>query len=537
MIVLAADGQLLLRAGDFDFHPIPGSRFAVMTSPVFSPDSRSIAFFADGALKTIPVNGGTPTTLVEIDTPLGMTWRDKNQILIGQGSGGIVRVSVPSGMKERIVTVGSGELAHGPQALPEGDAILFTLAKNSASPRWDEADAVVQRLGTNSRITVAKGADARSLASGHLVYVLAGTIYAKRFNTRTLVTSAEAVPVLPGVRRATGGVTGTAQFSVSETGSLVYIPGPSAATSDRTLILSTTDGVTAKLPLAVGEYKHPRASRDGKRIAYGVDDLREANIWVLDDLSGGTAARKLTFDGKSRFPVWVGNDRIAYQSDMEGRRGIAMQPVGGGAVEQLTKAGDDERHIPESFSPERRVLLFSVEKKGAYSLYYMTLADKKPQAFGDVRSSQPIEAAFSPDGQWVAYGFVELTGESRSNRGVWVQPFPATGSKYPLPKVGRDYHPTWSPDSNRLFFVPGASSDFFSVEFKRRPGISFGNPKALSNVPRPGTLSNEPRNYDVLPDGRFICSVSELDRWALGFRDIRVVINWFEDLRRLVPDD
>src|SRR5207249_4414905 len=140
---------------------------------------------------------------------------------------GIMRVSANGGKPEVIVTAKANERAHGPQMLPDGKTVLFTLAVGiTGSERWDKAQIVAQSLKTGERKTLVEGgSDARYLPTGHLVYALGGVLFAIPFDAARLQVSGGPVPIIEGVRRAGGG-TGTAHFSVSPTGSLVYIPGP-----------------------------------------------------------------------------------------------------------------------------------------------------------------------------------------------------------------------------------------------------------------------------------------------------------------------
>jgi len=125
------------------------------------------------------------------------------------------------------------------------------------------------------------------------------------------------------------------------------------------------------------------------------------------------------------------------------------------------------------------------------------------------------------------------------NRGVFVEPFPATGEKHQLPKVLIDFHPVWAPDGTRIFLVPGAARPTVSVPIVMRPSVVFGTAVELPKVPRPGLLSTDVRGYDVLPDGRFI-SLSPLSGDgpnAASKPEVRVVLNWFEELKRLAPSN
>src|SRR5262249_20784386 len=128
------------------------------TNPVFSPDGRTIAYRSgvDQTLKTISVSGGAPVTICPADTPYGVSWGPEG-ILFGQSGKGILRVSPKGGEPELLVAVKADEVAYGPETLPGGNAVLFTLAPLNDSDRWDKAKIVVQTLKTGERKTLIDG--------------------------------------------------------------------------------------------------------------------------------------------------------------------------------------------------------------------------------------------------------------------------------------------------------------------------------------------------------------------------------------------
>ena len=229
-MVYPANARLYLRsAWDLEPKGIPGTDSrGTLRTPVFSPDGQSLAFYseADQALKRIAVSGGVAVTLCPADYPWGMSW-SVDGIVFGQGSKGILRVSPNGGQPERLVSVKDGEFAHGPQILPGGQTVLLTIATGTAGDRWDKAQVVVQSLKSGERKTLVNGGtDARYVPTGHIVYALGGTLFAIPFDTKRLEVAGDPVPIVEGVRRtATGASAGAAQFSFSDTGSLVYIPG------------------------------------------------------------------------------------------------------------------------------------------------------------------------------------------------------------------------------------------------------------------------------------------------------------------------
>ena len=253
-----------------------------------------------------------------------------------------MRVSPDGGKPELLLSVNDDESAWGPQILPSGTDVLFTLGSDAASaPVWDRARIVIQSLNGGERaILMEGGSDARYVPTGHIVYAAAGVLFARPFDLRELRMTGGPVPIVEGVRR--GGGTGTGSlvgiggasthFSVSDTGTLVYVPGPLSASTVQRLAIGDRDGVIEPLKLQPGLYQFPRSSPDGKRIVFGTDDGTDAIIWVYKLSPVQSPMRQLTFQGRNRYPIWSGDGQwIAYQSDREGDLAIFRQRVGGNA--------------------------------------------------------------------------------------------------------------------------------------------------------------------------------------------------------------
>jgi dipeptidyl aminopeptidase/acylaminoacyl peptidase len=374
------------------------------------------------------------------------------------------------------------------------------------------------------------------------VYALGGVVFAVPFDLKRLEVTGGPIPILEGVRRASVGPTpGTAQFSFSDTGSLIYIPGPTGTrTTERAVALADRAGVVTRLTVPAGPYAHIRVSRDGTRLAVGSDDGKEAIVWIYR-LGGASAMQRLTIGGKNRFPIWSADgQRVAFQSDREGDLAIFWQRADGtGPVERLTRPEQGEAHVPESWSPDGRHVSFSVAKGSGFSLWTLSVEDKKATPYGGVRSGEPIGSAFSPDGQWIAYSSNAPGARFfSSNGGVYIQPFPATGAIYQVPKKGRDFHPVWAADGAALIYVPtAASGQLAAVSVTTRPGVTFGSPVSLPARVTADRISSEMRAYDILPDGRFIGLVnsSEPESSRAAAPEILVVLNWFEELKARVP--
>jgi eukaryotic-like serine/threonine-protein kinase len=537
--VYVANGQLHVHSmSEFDSKPIVGTEGPTVTTPVFSPDSRSIAFYkgTDHAIKRIATTGGVAFTICSVDdAPYGMTW-GSDGIIFAVFNQGIMRVSANGGTPEMLVKLNGGEAVNGPQMLPDGRAVLFAVA--TVPGEWDQAEIVVQLVKSSERKRlIPRGTYARYVPTGHIVYVSGGTLFAVPFDAKRLEVTGGPMPVVEGVRRAQG--TGIAQYGFSTTGSLIYVPGP-VSSPVRQLDLALVDGRGDVQPLKLppGTYNHPRVSPDGKRVAFSVEDGRDANVWIYD-LSGKSAMRRLTFGGRNRFPIWSRNgERITFQSDRDGDPAVFWQraDISGGA-ERLTKPEKGAVHIPESWSPTNDVLLFSVTNASVTSLWTYSERDRRTSEFSNIRSSTPTDAVFSPDGRWVAY---LSTDEGRPgpyvgprNFGLFVQPFPPTGEQY-LISSGGGIHPMWSHDGRELLFnLPG---QLMKVSVATRPTFTVGKPV---QVPRGAVATPWPaqRSYDMTPDGKLLGVIvsGENSRSRSDPTQIRMVLNWFEELKQRVP--
>jgi eukaryotic-like serine/threonine-protein kinase len=555
-VAYVANSRLYLRSiGEFEPYAIPGLEPALSATPVlpmFSPDGESIAFFDSPSydLKRVPIGGGTSTTLARVGAlPCGASW-GRNGMLIALPPGAVSsEFRQNGGAPEPIVSVGANELACGPQMLPDGQTVLFTVAQSPALLRtwdrptddgpWDKAQVVAYSLASGSRRVLKEGAsDGRYLSTGHLLYAIAGTMYAAPFDAATLTITGPEVPVIVGVRRSTPGQpTSATQLAISDTGTLVYVPGPATtSTTIFALVVGDNTGNEVRLKVPPDSYMHPRVSPDGRSIAIARNDGKGSDIWTYD-LSGITELRKLTFGSNSTLPVWSSDGQcIAFQSSRDGDRGIFWQPLAGGTAQRLTKAADGESHVPQSWSSDGRHLLFSIEQGGTSALHVLTIGSEKHEPFGPQDGGSVRGASFSPDGKWIAYALE--VGLSSSESGVFVEPFPATGARYQVPKVFRSFHPVWSPDGRALFYMGGLDYTA-SVPFMTSPRVDFGTPIELTGLPRPGLQSWQPRGYDVLPDGRFVSVSAAFDDGPAVTQTggVRVVTNWFEELRRLVPNE
>ena len=543
--VYIANNQLFVRRfSEFDALPVPATDVGgAIIAPTYSPDGDWIAFHSgtEFAVKRVSARGGAATTVCETGGPLTMEW-DSTGILLGLGERGVGRCNPAGGAVEVLVRPAADEMILGPQILPGGNTILFTAAKASdgGARRWDLAQIVVQSLVTGQRTTILDGArEARLLPTGHLVFTRDGVVYAAPADPATAQLRGDAVPLIDGVRRSTGGAV---QITYAQNGTVAYVSGPSGGAGGlNEVAIADRNGVITKVPLAPGPYSHVRISPDGLRVAIAIDSDRDASLLVYM-LDGSRAPQRLTLQGQSRYPVWSANGQwLTFASQRDGSAGIFRQKAdGSGAVERLTTAAAGEEHIPETWSPDDRVLLYSVRSQTPgplpYSLWMRASAGGRSSPFGEVTSIEQIGAVFSPDGRWVAYASGKGENVGDPNRGVFVQPFPTTGAVYQAPKVFVDFHPVWAAGGRELVYsASGTAGQMAATKISADGGLAFGQPVRFPAAVTGDRLSPQVRAWDVLPDGRLIGITPASDGSPRrSFSEIRVVMNWFEELRQRV---
>jgi serine/threonine-protein kinase len=535
-LVYAANKQLYLKSvGEMESRPIPGTN-QDPDVPMFSPDGQWVAFYAvpEGKLKKIPLAGGTSVTLAEmIDNPFGASWGSDDKIILGQGGKGIVSVPATGGKPEIVIPAKSDELLDGPQLLPKGQYLLFTVAASATrgASNWDTAQVVVQNLKSGARkVVIEAGSDARYIPTGQLIYAVGATLFAVPFDLNKLQVTGGPVPVLEGVRRSNQSVTAAAFFALSDEGSLIWIPDVVTGTVHRILALVDRSGGKKVLPLPAADYNVPRISPDGKHLAVGIADAKDFNIWIYD-LNGNTSMRRLTFGGRNQNAVWTRDSkRVVFRSDRDGE-GLYWQAAdGSGAAERLSTTEKNTYHAPVDWTPDGKALAFYVNYRLDRGDIW-TLSpdgDRKPKPLVTSPSKNLRRLNFSPDGRWMAYG----SNEESEGGAIYVQPFPPTGAKYKISAKGGADSPVWSPDGRQLIFASG--SRLMSVDVQTQPAFTFSEPKPL-----PIEIENtHDRPYDITPDGKQFLVMQrppESETPEKTSIQINAVLNWFDELKRRIP--
>ena len=296
----ASGAQLLyLRPLDgLEAQAIPGTEDAMC--PFFSPDGQWLGFFAGNKLKKISVSGGPAQTVGDVPMGRGASWSDQGVIALAPTNNSSLRQMPDAGGSSQPLTrFNKGGIGHRwPDFLPGGKELLFAAAITNFN--WNHAQIATQSLATGERRNlVPEATQPRFASSGHLIYAQGANLMAAPFDSQRLSVMGAGVPVVEGVLSST--TTGAAQYSISATGSLVYVPGSAVSTQSR-LVWVSRNGTEQPISAPVRAYIFPRISPDGGRVAVAIRE-QESQIWLYD-LTRGTLTR-LTFEGSlSLSAVW-----------------------------------------------------------------------------------------------------------------------------------------------------------------------------------------------------------------------------------------
>jgi len=319
------------------------------SAPFFSPDGQWVAFFAEGKLKKISVEGGTAVTVSDTGsgTTRGGSWGEDGNIIVSLSLQGLSRIPSAGGPPTPVTELAQGEHAHRwPQILPGGKAALFTVS--SSAINWDAANIEVVSLKDGRRkILVTAGTFGRYLPSGHLVYVNKGTLFAVPFDLDKLEVRSTPSPVLEEVAYSVG--SGSAQFDFSRSGTLLYRGGVAVGGGALfTVQWLDVAGKTQPLLAKTDSYLYPRLSPDGQRLALSAGD-----IWIYE-WQRDTMTR-LTFTGGAIDPVWSPDGRyIVFQAPNGGM--FWTRSDGAGKPQSLTQ--NKNLQVPYSFTPDGKRLAF-----------------------------------------------------------------------------------------------------------------------------------------------------------------------------------
>jgi serine/threonine-protein kinase len=531
--VVRIDGvpRLYVRArGDLESREVPGTRGA--THPVFSPDGKQIAFFADGILKRWSLDDNVTEVLRIGDTTnaqrRGLDWLTNDRLVYAPLSiSGLFSVASTGGTPQPLTTLDEkkGERTHRwPAVLPGGKVVLFTVGSLARPDNYDESTIEAVEVATGKRQVVLKGASsARYVSTGHLLFVSAGVLYAVPFDADRFMTAGTPVPVLRGVNGDS--TTGASHLSIAGDGTLAYAPGSGRVGSNHLTWVDRAGAVKA-LPLPQGLFLDPRLSPDGTRVAVSWFSVSGAtsDIWV-SDLTRNTFTR-LSFSGSAQTPIWSADGLTIYYSylDPSGWKSTIMRkPADGSRDAEAVVVVDNVRAYIDAVDRDERWAILSAQPPGGEG-NIVKLALKANASPEPVVGTQFDEVAgtLSPDERWLAYASSE-TGRFE----VYVRDMSKTAGRWQLSTMGGE-EPHWSGDGRTLYYR--VDSKLMSVSLGLRESLDPGPPvQVFDGVYDLRSASSVSYAVDPKSD-RFLMIRPSSDN---ATSSIVVVLDWFDELRRL----
>jgi serine/threonine-protein kinase len=519
-IVYAAAGQLYIRRLDeLEGQPIPGTAGEQPIVPVFSPDGEWILYAstADGALKRIAVNGGTPQPVLQTAPQLGWQWPEDDAIYYVNNCT-IERLSLTGGEPEDIAE-------HPGFACPEPVPLRgkYLLYERRVGNELTRADVVVESLDDGTVTPLFPGKQPYFLEPGYLVYYdLTLGLMARAFDPDTLEYSS---PVAISTDIAFPVPDAAVHFRISPDGTLAYVRGE--ASFDASITIVDEEGLIETLAFPPGNYSYPALSPDGSLLALQVSSGDSSDIFVFD-LLGDSEPRQLTSDGGSEHPAWSPDGlSITYASNRAGNPAIYRQPAdGSGVIELLVAAPENGGHALPAWAPDGRLVYVEITALGQ-RLLAVDLPDGSPEQL--VSGTTIWGYSFSADGSALAY-----SAGGTGAVDMFVQRYPPAGSPTRISEPGIiSLWPTWSRGSNRLTYQTSTAA-IVSVDVAL-PGFAVRNRRDLA-------VSGDPtqRQMAAMPGGNRLLLTSQATGTSSGFAagevEIVIVEHWVEDLNALVPD-
>ena len=547
-IVYVTNGGLALRPVDrLEIQRLSGNALANARTPFWSPDAKWIGFaFGTNELRKVSVTGGPPVTLCRIGAPpRGATWGPDDTIVFATADAttGLFRVPAGGGDPKALTKpdAARGETDHlFPAFLPGGRAVLFTITAPGSA---DNMQIAVLNLETGQYKTLVRGGShPQYVETGHIVYAVSGTLRAVRFDIEKLDVVGDPVPVLEQVITLGNGA---AEYALSRTGALIYMPGNSAGTgNERSLVWVDRSGRETPIKGPLRAYQYPRLSPDGSKIAVSMDDLNN-DIWVFD-LARETLT-PLTFEAAPDIlPAWFPDGRrILFSSSRAGAMNLFWQQADGtGVAHQVTSGSNVKLAATISRDGATVALIEQFPKTGNdLSILRVTGAAATPvagraPAATDLSSAQTtplIQTTFtegfpeiSPDGRWLAY----VSDDSRQPQ-VYVVPFPDVNSGRWQLSVAGGTRPLWATNGRELFYT--SQGTIMAVPVGTGSTFTYGNATKLFDWPTVG-VPGQFRTFDVSRDGQRFLMVKEAgDRKDAPTATITVVLNWVEELKQKLP--
>ena len=476
--------------------------------PFWSPDGRSLAYFARGYLRRIDLLGGASTIVTSVSEPRGGTWGEDETIVFTEGAGPLHKVRVSDGTRASLTTLAAGEVSHRwPRFLPDGRTLLFfvqgerpgvyltALNRNGEKHRVADAsvDAAYVKAGSNG--------------PGYVLMVQGDSLVVQPFDLESMRMDGPAVPIAGAGSALTFTGSGRSNLSVANDGTIVY-----AAGSNQYQLRWFRDDGTPLVNVGVPDrYVGLRLSPDDSEALTFVDDtVGNRDIWRMELVRGDRS--RLTSDNTGGYGIWSGDGRRIAFTGSSRQRLLAKSASANAPEEELLRS--DYPLYPSDWSPDGRFLLFTQQTPG-FDVSGLRLDEKKETPILNTPAAE-MHGGFSPDGQLLAF-----TSNETGRDEVYVQNLrDATTRRFVSPNGGA--FPRWSRKRNELFFR-SLDGQLMAVPV-RFNGTSTepGTPRFVMRLIQPPAVAVYP--YDVASDGR-ILAMTPVPGTASEI-SLTVLVNW-----------
>ncbi len=502
--------------------------------PFISPDGEWIVYTATNSLRKISIRGGESLPVADSARQGGSGfWSSDDSIYYASdeiGSRQLMKVAGNGGEPETLLFESQtpGYEHAWPWLLPDGNSLLFTVSPFIAR---DGRISVLTISTGEVKTVIQNGYNARYVPTGHIVFIRAATLWAVPFDPQRLETLGQEVPVIQGIQ--TAGNNGSASYTFSNDGLLIYLPGEDTTeiTEDsRTLLWVDRNGNEESLSLR-RNFLRPVVSPDGQRLAVSINENDNEDIWVYD-LARNTLSR-LTFDAAfDRNPLWTPDgERIVFASNRDDGGLWWRAADGTGQAEPLLTG--DINMTPYAFTPDGSQLAYS----GLSDLFLLTLDGESPPLQLTETEFREWRPAISHDGRWIAYQSNE-TGRPE----IYVRPFPEieTG-KWQISNEGGEY-PKWGPNDSEIIFrrsrVPGFTSESSIMASRVTTEPTFQNDAPITLFSGSYNVIGDTGGLDISADGSQFLLIRGADNLGASEQTRLIAVeNWFEELKRLAPPD
>jgi len=440
-------------------------------SPFWSPDSRSLGFFADAKLKKVPVGGGSSEVLCDAPDPRGGSWGKQGAIVFAPvATGPLARIPAEGGEPVEILRPDSTRretALRWPEFLPDGKHFLFV----ALPARNGNFDVYLGSLDSKERKRIlSSGAAPVHAGPGHLVFVRNGRLTAQRFDPRALKPVGDPVALGETPPASTG--VGARVASASANGVLIH---PAAGLPNTQLVwLDRSGKPQGTVPLPPGRYEGLSLSPDAQHVVVERrSSASTVDLWMVD--LARSLATRFTFTPARIGPeVWSPDgSQVAFNSNRAGPSDIYRKLANGSGEEELLYQSPAQFKNLDQWSPDGRYLVFEQpDAATGWDLWLLPVeGDHKPIPYLHSKFNEN-NGSISPDGRWMSY----ISDESGKLE-VYVQSFPTPGNKYQISTAG-GFAGAWSKDGKQML-IAGLDGTILSVDVQTTPSFRAGTPRAL----------------------------------------------------------